>query len=71
MMGMKVMVVEPTCRLGGMTTGGLGQTDIGNKRVVKGLALKFYRELGRRYGTLESWVFEPSVASAVMREYAS
>ena len=71
MMGMKVLIVEPTCQLGGMTTGGLGQTDIGNKSVVRGLALKFYRELGKHYGALESWVFEPSAASAVMNEFAS
>lgn len=69
--GLKVIIVEPTNQLGGMTTGGLGQTDIGNKRVVKGLALKFYRELGKHYGTLENWVFEPSAASAIINGYAS
>jgi len=69
-MGLNVIVVEPTCRIGGMTTGGLGRTDIGNKQVVKGLALKFYRELGKRYGNLENWIFEPSVALEVMNEFA-
>ena len=69
-MGMKVVVVEPSCRIGGMTTGGLGRTDIGNKQVVQGLALKFYRECGKRYGNLENWVFEPKVAKEVMDEFA-
>ncbi len=69
-MGLSVIVVEPTCRIGGMTTGGLGQTDIGNKSVVKGLSLKFYRELGKHYGTLENWVFEPKAALEVMNGFA-
>jgi len=69
-MGLNVVVVEPTCRIGGMTTGGLGQTDIGNKSVVKGLALKFYRDLGKHYGNLENWVFEPSAALEVISRFA-
>ena len=69
-MGLNVVVIEPTCRIGGMTTGGLGRTDIGNKQVVQGLALKFYRECGKRYGNLENWVFEPKVAKEVMDEFA-
>jgi len=69
-MGLDVVVIEPTCRIGGMTTGGLGQTDIGNKSVVNGLSLKFYRELGKRYGTLENWIFEPSAALEVLEEFA-
>lgn len=69
-MGLNVVVVEPTCRIGGMTTGGLGRTDIGNKQVVQGLALRFYRECGKRYGNLENWVFEPKVAKEVMDEFA-
>ena len=63
------MLVEPGQRLGGMTSGGLGQTDIGNKQVVKGLALDFYRRVGATYGRLESWIFEPSVAEAIYKDY--
>jgi len=70
-MGLKVILIEPSMQLGGMTTGGLGQTDIGNKRVVNGLSLKFYRELGKHYGSLENWVFEPSAALEVMNDFAS
>ena len=68
-MGRKVLVIEPTERFGGLTTGGLGMTDIGNKQVVKGLGLQFYRRLGAHYGTLEQWVFEPSAALEVMEAY--
>ena len=70
-MGLEVAVIEPTKQFGGLTTGGLGFTDIGNKQVVKGLALQFYRRLGAHYGTLEQWVFEPSAASEIMDEYLS
>lgn len=69
-MGMDVLLVEPGQNLGGLTTGGLGFTDIGNKQVVKGLALDFYRKVGKHYGTLEQWIFEPSVAQNIMDDYA-
>lgn len=67
--GLDVVVIEPTCRIGGMVTGGLGLTDIGNKQVVKGVALQFFRKLGAKYGTLESWVFEPSAAKEILDGY--
>lgn len=67
--GKKVLLVEPGQRLGGMSSGGLGQTDIGNKQVVKGLALDFYRRVGAHYGRLESWIFEPSVAENIFKDY--
>lgn len=70
-MGMDVVLIEPSVRFGGLTTGGLGQTDIGNKQVVKGLALQFYRRLGAHYGNLENWVFEPSAAASVLDGYLS
>ena len=70
-MGMDVVIIEPTCRFGGLTTGGLGFTDIGNKQVVKGLAQQFYRKLGAHYGCLEQWVFEPSAAKEVIDGYLS
>lgn len=69
--GLNVVVVEPSSQIGGMITGGLGQTDIGNKQVVKGLGLDFFRKIGAHYGALEGWVFEPSVASEIMEQYAS
>ena len=68
-MGKKVIVVSPDERIGGLTTSGLGWTDIGNKQAVFGVSKQFYRKLGAHYGRLESWVFEPSVALEVMESY--
>lgn len=67
--GKTVLLVEPGRHLGGMTSGGLGYTDIGNKFVVTGLARDFYRRVGAYYGKLEQWVFEPSVAEAIFNGY--
>ena len=36
-MGKSVVLIEPGRHLGGMTSGGLGATDIGNKRVLLGI----------------------------------
>lgn len=67
--GHSVIIVEPLDHIGGLTTGGLGMTDIGNKQVVEGLSRKFYRDLGQHYGCLEKWVFEPSVADSLFAVY--
>lgn len=67
--GKSVLLVDPGKRLGGLSSGGLGYTDIGNKYVVKGLALDFYRKLGRDYDKFEQWIFEPSKAEAVFKRY--
>lgn len=68
-MGKSVLLVEPGKRLGGLSSGGLGYTDIGNKFVVGGLSLDFYRRIGAHYGKFESWLFEPSVAEATFKDY--
>lgn len=68
-MGKTVILIEPGQNLGGLTTGGLGFTDIGNKYAVTGLALDFYRRLGKYYGKFESWIFEPHVAENFMKRY--
>ena len=69
MMGKSVVLIEPGKYLGGLTTGGLGATDIGNKDAITGLSRDFYRRVGRYYGQVESWTFEPSVASKIMEQY--
>lgn len=69
--GKTVLLVEPGYRLGGLSAGGLGQTDIGNKQAVKGLSLDFYRRVGKHYGMLENWVFEPKVAEQVFKDYVA
>ena len=44
-MGRSAVVVSPETRIGGLTTGGLGATDIGNKAAFGGLALQFYKDV--------------------------
>lgn len=65
----KVILVEPGYRLGGLSSGGLGFTDIGNKYVVTGLARDFYRRIGQHYGKFEQWIFEPKVAETIFLDY--
>jgi hypothetical protein len=57
-MGSKVVLIEPGKHLGGMSSGGLGATDIGNKIAVGGLAREFYRRIRKHYNRPESWQFE-------------
>jgi len=62
-MGKSVVLIEPTNHIGGLTSGGLGATDIGNKAAIGGLSRDFYRKVGAyyqqpsawKYGTLESY----------------
>ncbi|MGO8751516.1 MAG: FAD-dependent oxidoreductase [Thermoguttaceae bacterium] len=70
-LGKSVVLVEPGRHLGGMTSGGLGATDIGNKGAIGGLARAFYRRLGKHYGTDEAWTFEPHAAEQAMDAMAA
>ncbi len=54
-LGKSVIIIEPTNRLGGLTTGGLGQTDIGNKQVIGGISREFYQNIRRYYEDSASW----------------
>lgn len=54
-MGRSVVLIEPTDRLGGLTSGGLGQTDIGNKAAIGGIAREFYRDVRRHYEQPNAW----------------
>ncbi|MEI6072484.1 MAG: FAD-dependent oxidoreductase [Verrucomicrobiae bacterium] len=67
--GLKVILLEPGRHLGGLTAGGLGYTDIGNKQAIGGLSRKFYRRVGKKYGLEEHWRFEPHVAESVYSEW--
>ncbi|MDX2246195.1 MAG: FAD-dependent oxidoreductase [Bacteroidia bacterium] len=68
-LGKKVLLIEPGTRLGGLSSGGLGQTDIGNKYAVTGISRDFYRKIGQHYGEFEQWTFEPHVAAKIFKEY--
>jgi hypothetical protein len=63
--GKKVVLLEFGNHLGGMTSGGLGQTDIGNKAAIGGIAREFYQRAGRHYAKEEAWTFEPHVAENI------
>jgi hypothetical protein len=66
-MGASAVVVSPETRIGGLTTGGLGQTDIGNKAAFGGIALEFYKAVGKYYGEqTDKWRFEPSAALSIL-----
>jgi hypothetical protein len=65
----KVILIEPGKHLGGLSSGGLGYTDIGNKYVVTGLARDFYRRMGKHYGKFETWIFEPHAAEDIFNDY--
>src|SRR5687768_285258 len=67
-MGKTVLLIEPGKHLGGLSSGGLGYTDIGNKFAISGLALDFYRRIGQHYGKFEQWIFEPRVAENLFKE---
>ena len=69
--GASVVVVSPETRIGGLTTGGLGYTDIGDKRAFGGLALRFYRDVAAHYGSKDDsmWTFEPSAALAILERW--
>jgi hypothetical protein len=57
-MGKKAVIVEPGKYLGGLTTGGLGATDIGNKAAIGGLSREFYRRIARHYAEDAAWTRE-------------
>jgi hypothetical protein len=56
-MGKSVVLIEPGRHLGGLTSGGLGATDIGNKAAIGGLSREFYRRIGRYYAADAVWKY--------------
>jgi hypothetical protein len=61
-----VVVVEASTHVGGMTTGGLSSSDVGNSGAIGGLSSEFYARVGKAYGKGERiFHFEPKVAAAV------
>jgi len=57
-MGKTVLLIEPGRRIGGLTTGGLGQTDIGNKQAIGGIAREFYQNVKKYYLKPENWKWQ-------------
>ena len=57
-LGRSAVIVCPEKRIGGLTTGGLGQTDIGNKSAFGGLALQFYKDVAAYYKDGANWKWQ-------------
>lgn len=57
-MGHSVILIEPGKRVGGLTTGGLGQTDIGSKAMIGGISREFYQRIARYYEQEENWTWQ-------------
>ena len=58
-MGKKVILVSPSGHLGGMTSSGLGLTDIGNTAILGGLSREFYHRVYQHYQNDAAWDHEP------------
>jgi len=56
--GKSVIMVSPDIHLGGLTAGGLGWTDTGNKEVIGGLARMFYHRVYKHYEKPENWMWQ-------------
>lgn len=61
-MGRSVIVVAPEKHLGGLSAGGLGWTDSGNKAVIGGLALEYYQRIKKVYDKDETWKWQKASA---------
>lgn len=56
--GKSVLVVSPDTHLGGLSSGGLGYTDTGNKAVIGGLSREFYHRVWLHYNDSAAWIWQ-------------
>jgi hypothetical protein len=56
--GKSVIIVSPDKHLGGLSSGGLGFTDTGNKAVIGGLSRDFYHRIWKHYDTADAWKWQ-------------
>src|SRR5699024_8363407 len=57
-MDRSIIMVSPDKHLGGLTSGGLGFTDTGNKAVIGGLSREFYERVYHHYQQDEAWKWQ-------------
>jgi hypothetical protein len=57
-MGKSVILIEPGSHIGGLTSGGLGATDIGNKGAIGGVSREFYERVHKHYSQPEAWTWQ-------------
>ena len=53
--GLSVLLISPHQHIGGLTTSGLGATDVGAGTTVGGIGREFYRALRRHYDDDSNW----------------
>ena len=56
--GKSVILVSQYGHLGGLTSSGLGWSDIGNDSILGGISREFYHRLYKHYQKKESWTYE-------------
>ncbi len=59
-MGKKVALVSPTKHLGGLSSSGLGYTDLGDIAILGGLSREFYHRVYLHYQQTSSWNLQSS-----------
>lgn len=57
-MDKSVIIVSPDKHLGGLSSGGLGFTDTGNKAVIGGLSREFYHRIWKHYQEDSAWKWQ-------------
>ncbi|MGN7800200.1 FAD-dependent oxidoreductase [Leifsonia sp. 22587] len=69
--GARVLLLEPGRHLGGMTSGGLGYTDVGDARALGGAAARLRADIAEHYGTAPGRYAgpEPHVAEGIFRRW--
>ena len=63
-LGLTVVLLDCDDWVGGLSTSGLGATDVGNKDAIGGLSRSFYRRLRAHYDRPEAWTAESRSAFA-------
>ena len=56
--GKSVLVVSPDTHLGGLSSGGLGFTDTGDKSTIGGLSREFYHRVWKYYNDSTTWKWQ-------------
>jgi len=56
--GKSVLIVSPDTHLGGLSSGGLGYTDTGNKSTIGGLSREFYHRVWQHYNDSAAWKWQ-------------
>ena len=57
-MDKKVLLVEPTFQIGGMSTNGLGMVDVGHDMAIGGIAREFHEQIFQYYQQDSAWKYE-------------